>query len=125
MIPSATEAKLGSLYITAKKLIPIYQTHIERGWPQLPRSVQTDNTTAVGVVNKILVSNKLKSMDLRYHWLCCQAAQEQIRFYWDKGSYNWGDCSTKHHPPIYHKSKHPLFAGAASLLHRALLCQAQ
>ena len=110
---SAAEAELGALYITARKLLPLRQTLIEMGWPQPPTPVQTDNTTAVGVVNKTLVSNNLKSMDLRFHWLRCQEAQEQLRFYCDKGPNNWGNYSTKHHPPIYHESKRPLFAGAA------------
>ena len=69
VMASAAEAELGALFITAKKVLPICQTLIEMGWPQPPIPVQTDNTTAVGVVNKTLVSNKLKSMDLVYHWL--------------------------------------------------------
>jgi len=117
---SAAEVELGALFITTKKVLPIRQTLIEMGWPQPPTPVQTDNTTAVGVVNKTLVSNKLKSMDLRYHWLRCRAAQEQLRFYWDKGSSNWGDYSTKHHPPIYLESKRPLFTGAATHLYQTL-----
>ena len=120
VMASAAEAELGALFITAKKVLPIRQTLIEMGWPQPPTPIQTDNTTAVGVVNKTLVSNKLKSMDLRYHWLRCRAAQDQFRFYWDKGSSNWGDYSTKHHPPVYHESKRPLFAGAAKRLYQAL-----
>jgi len=95
---SAAVAELGALFITAKKVLPICQTLMELGWSQPPTPIQTDNTTAVCVVNKTLVSNKLKSMDLHYHWLRCRASQEQLRFYWDKGSSNWGDCSTKHNP---------------------------
>ena len=117
---SAAEAELGALFITAKKVLPIRQTLIEMGWPHPPTPVQTDNTTAVGVVNKILVSNKLKSMDLRYHWLRCRAAQDQLRFYWGKGSINPGDYSTNHQPPVYHESKRPLFVGVATRLYQAL-----
>ena len=91
------------------------------GWPQPPTPVQTDNTTAAGMVNKTLVSNKLKSMDLRFHWLRCHTAQDQFRFYWDKGPNNWGDYITKHHPLVYHESKRHLFASAASFLRHALL----
>ena len=98
VMASAAEAELGALFITAKKVLPICQTLIEMGWPQPRTPIQTDNTTVVGVVNKTLVSNKLKSMDLRYHWLRYQAAQDQLHFYWDKGLSNWGDYSTKHHP---------------------------
>ena len=120
VMTSAAEAELGALFIAAQKLVPLRQTLCEMGWPQPPTPVQTDNTTAAGVVNKTLVSNKLKSMDLRFHWLRCRTAQDQFRFYWDKGPNNWGDYSTKHHPPVYHESKRELFAGAASLLHHAL-----
>ena len=117
---SAAEAELGALFIAAQKLVPLRQTLCEMGWPQPPTPVQTDNTTAAGVVNKTLVSNILKFMDLRFHWLRCRTAQDQFRFYWDKGPNNWGDYSTKHHPPVYHESKRKLFAGTASLLHHAL-----
>ena len=71
VMSSAAEAELGALYISVRKLLPIRQTLIKMGWPQPPTPVQTDNTTAVGVVNKTLVSKKLKSMDLRFHWLRC------------------------------------------------------
>jgi hypothetical protein len=121
VMASVADAEWGVLFIATQKILPLRQTLIEMGWPQPPTPVQTDNTTTVGVVNKTLVSNKLKSMDLRYHWLRCRAAQKHIHFYWDKGSHNWGDYRTKHHPPIYHESKRPLFTGAASLLHHTLL----
>jgi hypothetical protein len=64
----------------------------------------------VGVVNKTIVPKKLKSMDLRYHWLRCREAQEQLRMYWDSGKRNWGDYSSKHHPPAHHIAQRPLFA---------------
>ena len=97
---SAAEAELGALFIAAQKLIPLRHTLVEMGWSQPPTPVQTNNTTAAGVVNKTLVSNKLKSMDLCFHWLQCRATQDQLRFYWDKGPNNWGDYHTKHHPPV-------------------------
>ena len=73
--------------------------------------LQTDNSTADGVVNNIIVPKRLKSMDLRLHWLRCREAQGQFRFYWDKGTANWADYHTTHHPPCYHESQRPLHAG--------------
>ena len=93
------------------------------GWPQPPTPIQTDNTTAEGVVNNKIVTKKLKSMDLRLHWLRCQEAQKQFRFYWDKGPNNWGDYHTKQHPPVYHEAKRPLFAGCAHILLHILRAQ--
>ena len=73
--------------------------------------IQTDNTTAAGVVNNTIIPKKSKSMDLRFWWLKCREAQQQFRFYWAPGRDNWGDYSTKHHPPIYHASNRARCAG--------------
>ena len=56
VMTSAAEAKLGALYITAQKMVPMRQTLIEMGWPQPPTPIQTDNTTAEGVVNNTIVA---------------------------------------------------------------------
>jgi hypothetical protein len=51
VMSSAAEAKLGALYIDARKAVP--QRHLleEMGHPQPPTPIQTDNSTALGVVN--------------------------------------------------------------------------
>jgi hypothetical protein len=65
--------------------------------------MQTDNTTALGVVNKN-VMKKIKWMDMKYHWLRCRISQMQFKHYWAAGSTNLGDYFTKHHPTIYHQT---------------------
>ena len=105
VMSSAAEAELAALFIMAKELVPLRQTLTEMGWPQPKTPVQTDNSTAVGVTNKTIVPKRTKSMDMRFHWLCCREAQGQFRFYWDKGANIKGGYSTKHHPDTYHESK--------------------
>jgi hypothetical protein len=75
-----------------------------------------DNSTAIGVTNLTNVLKKTKSMDLRLWWLRYQESQQQFRYYWDKGSHNWADYHTKHHPPIYHEANRPIHAGAIAQL---------
>ena len=111
VVTSAAEAELSALFECAKAMVPLRQALTEMGWPQPPSPLQTDNSTADGVVNNTIVPKKLKSMDLRLHWLRCREAQGQFRFYWDKGTNNWGDYHSKHHPPIHHESQRPLHAG--------------
>ncbi len=113
---SAAKAELGALYTTAKEMVPLRQTFIKIGWPQPHTPIQTDTSTAVDITNLTIVLQKTKSMDLRLWWLCCQESQQQFRYYWDKGSHNWADYHTKHHPPIYHKANRPTHAGAAAQL---------
>ena len=123
VMTSAAEAELAALYTTSQKLVPMRQTLTEMGWPQPPTSTQTDNTTAEDVVNNKIVTKKLKSMDLKLHWLRCWEAQKQSRLYWYKGPNNWGDYHTKQHPPVYHEAKCPLFAGFSHILLHVLRSQ--
>ena len=82
------------------------------GWKQPPYPVQSEKSTAVGMTNCKLIPRKSKSWDLRLNWLRCREAQDQFRFYWDKGPNNNDNYSTKHHPDIYHETKSSMgFAG--------------
>jgi hypothetical protein len=47
---SAAEAKLGALYINAREAVPCRTLLREMGHPQPPTPIQTDNSTALGVV---------------------------------------------------------------------------
>ena len=68
VMSSAAEAKVGALYINCREAVPARQTLEFMGHPQPPTPMQTDNTTALGVVNNNVLK-KLKSMDIKYHWL--------------------------------------------------------
>ena len=78
VMSSAAEAELGALYINCRKAIPARHTLIEMGHPQLPTPVQTDNTTALGVVNNIIASRRTKAIDMRFHWLRNRIQQLQF-----------------------------------------------
>jgi hypothetical protein len=80
------------------------------GWPQLQSPIQTDNSIAVGVTNKTIVPKRSIMMDMRLWWLRYRGSQNQFRYYWDAGSENWADYSTKHHPKIYHGAHCPTHA---------------
>jgi hypothetical protein len=45
------EAELGTLYINAREAVPQCQTLAEMGHKQPPTPMQTNNSTALGVVN--------------------------------------------------------------------------
>ena len=69
-------------------MISIWQNLAEMGWLQPPSPVQTDNSSAEGVVNNTILPWKIKSMDLQFHWLRCQEAQSIFRYYWTPGLIN-------------------------------------
>jgi hypothetical protein len=75
---SAAKSELAALFITAQEMIPHRQTLINMGWPQPKSPIQTDNSTAAGVVNNTIVPRRSKMMDLCFLWLRCQASQDQF-----------------------------------------------
>jgi hypothetical protein len=68
VMSSATEAEIEALYINCREAIPARHTLQYLGHKQPPTPMQTDNTTALGVVNNNIMK-KLKAMDMKYHWL--------------------------------------------------------
>jgi hypothetical protein len=86
------------------------------GWPQPKSPIQTDNSTATGVAEKMIVPRRAKMMDMHFWWLWCRASQDQFRYYWDAGSKNWADYHTKQHPDIYHKAHQSTHAGIWDLV---------
>ena len=76
VMSSAAEAELGALFINCREAIPARHALEIMGHKQPPTPVHTDNTTALGVVNKHIASKRLKSMDMKLHWLRCRIAQK-------------------------------------------------
>ncbi len=83
VMSSAAEAKLGAFYINACKAIPQCQLleEMEMGHPQPPTPMQTDNSTALGVVTSNIQQRQTKAMDMQFHWLRCREAQNQLCFF--------------------------------------------
>ena len=71
----------------------------EMKWPHPKSPIQTDNSSAAGVVNNDIVPSKLKKMERRLNWIRCREDQGQFRYYWASVSSNWGDYRTKYPPP--------------------------
>ena len=65
--------------------------------------MQTDNSTAKGVVDNKDQPKRTKPIDMRFHWLRCRINQKQFRFYQRPGTANLADYWTKHHPGIHNK----------------------
>jgi hypothetical protein len=69
VMSSAVEAELGALFINAKIAVPMRKTLEELGHPQPQTPVQTDNSTAYGVINNKIQPKATKAMDMRFYWL--------------------------------------------------------
>jgi hypothetical protein len=78
IMSSAAEAELGALYINAREAIPMRHLLKEMGQKQPPTPIQTDNSTAHGVISNNIQPCRIKAMDMRFHWLCCRESQGQF-----------------------------------------------
>jgi hypothetical protein len=109
------KAKIGALYINCRESVPACHTLEFLGHPQPPTLIQTDNTTALGIVNNNAMK-KLKAMDMKYHWLWDRISQKQYRHYWAPGNKNKGNYITKHHAPVHHEAMQSTFLTSIATL---------
>jgi hypothetical protein len=107
----AAKSELAAFFIVAREMIPHRQTLISMGWPQPKSPIQTDNLTAAGVTNKMIVPCRAKMMDMHFWWLRSRVSQDQFRYYWDPGSKTWAEYHTQHHSGIYHEAHCSTHAG--------------
>jgi hypothetical protein len=105
VMSSAAEAELGVLYINACEAVPQCCTLEEMGYKQPPTPMQTNNTTAIGVVNNNIQPKHTKAMDMHFNWLRCCKTQNQFHFFWHPGPTNKADYWTKHHCAAHHIEK--------------------
>ena len=80
VLSMAAKAKVGALYMNGRESVPARHILEFMRHKQPPTPMQTDNTTALGVVNSNVIK-KIKSMDMKYHWLRCRISQNQFRHY--------------------------------------------
>ncbi len=113
---SASEAELGALYINTIEAVSIRNILMEMGHPQPKTPVQTDNTTALGVVTSNIQSRRTKEMDMRFHWLRDRQSQGHFHFYWTVGKKIRADYWTKHHCAAHHQVHREIFLTPAKLL---------
>ncbi len=78
VMSSAAEAEIRALYLNAQEAVYLWQILTKMGHPQPPTPIQTDNTTAEGLVNHKIQPKRTKAMDMRFHWLSDREQQQQF-----------------------------------------------
>jgi hypothetical protein len=82
---SATEAKLGALFLNAQEAKILHLTLDELGHPQPPTLIHINNTTTVGIVNNTIKPQQSRAMEMRYLWLLDGKTQKYFKFYYMPG----------------------------------------
>jgi hypothetical protein len=80
--------------------------------------IQTNNSTAEGVINSKIQPKRTKLMDMHFEWLKEREEKEQFCFYWRSGKNNLADYFRKHHPLAHHHNvREDFLTCVADLLH--------
>jgi hypothetical protein len=103
VVASAAEAEIGALYLNVKEGVNISNILWEMGHPQPATHMQTDNTTAHGILRGTCKQQRGKTIDMRFYWVRDRAQQEQFDIGWGPSAQNLGGYFTKHHTPAHHK----------------------
>jgi hypothetical protein len=111
---SAAEAKLGALYINTCEAVPCRTALHKMGHPQPPTPIQTDNSTALGVVTNNILPRQTKAMDMHFWWLRDRDEQGPFRFFWRPSTTNLSNNWTKHHCSSHHQEKRSKFSPHSS-----------
>jgi hypothetical protein len=74
---SAAEAEVGSIFSNAKEAAQLRVVLEEMGHRQPATPIQTDNSTAYGILNNKLNQKRSKVMDIRFYWVRDRIAQKQ------------------------------------------------
>ena len=98
---SAAEAELGGLFINAKEGEVLRTSLEEMGHPQVPIPMQTDNSTASGIINETVKQRRSKDIEMRFYWVRDICKEKHFLIYWAPKKYNMGDYHTKFHSPSY------------------------
>jgi hypothetical protein len=109
VMSSAAEAEVGTAYINAREALPMRVALEEMGHPQPPTPLQTDNSTAYGIIHDTVKQRQSKAIDMRFYWLRDRQTQEQFNIYWGPGNSNMADYQSKHHPPSHHTRVRPYY----------------
>ena len=109
VMASAAEAEVAALYLNAQEALPIRQCLIDMGHPQPATPMNTDNQTAMGILNGTIKQKRSKAIDMRFYWLKDRAEQGQFDIKWVPGKYNLADYFTKHHPGSHHRKVRPIY----------------
>jgi hypothetical protein len=108
VMSSAAEAEIGALYLNAKEATVIRTTLDEMGHPQPATPMETDNSTACGIMNRTVKQVRSKAIDMRFYWVRDCVEQGHFRIYWAPGVKNMADYFTKHHSSAHHRYMRPI-----------------
>ena len=114
VLASVAEAEIAACFYNAQEACALRTALEYLGHPQPATPIQTDNSTADGILNGTVKQKRSKAIDMRFYWLRDRIEQKQFQVHWQPGSANFADYFTKHHPAKHHQNIRPAYLVAIS-----------
>lgn len=108
VVSAASESEIAAAHVNSKEGIPERICILEMNHPQPSTPLELDNTTAHGILTKMLISRRSKSIDMRLFWLRDRDNQNQFNIHWNRGTRNTVNYYTKHFLASYHQQMRKL-----------------
>jgi hypothetical protein len=89
VMSSAAEAQLGSTFINTKEGIPTHVVFEELGHAHPTTPLQTNNSTACGIITDTVNHKRSKAIDVHFYWVKDIVHQCQYNIYWAPGVKTW------------------------------------
>ena len=107
VVSSSVEAETCGTFNKRKTSISMRPALIALEHKKPATPLKTDNYTTCGFENLGMKPKRLKTWDMKWHWLRDKEALDQLRVYWNKGTNNDSDYYTNRYPPIHHRQMRP------------------
>ena len=121
VVTSAAEAEMSGIFHNAKTAINIRNILEALNHKQPPIPLKTDNATANAFVHSNMKQKRSKSWDMRYWWLREKMTKKLFNIFWEKGSKNLADYTTKHHSKSHHLVMRPRYLYSSPRAHTSVL----
>ena len=121
VVASVAEAEYAVLFLAGQEAACLCNILCSLGYPQPPTIILCDNNCAVGIALDIIKPKRIKSVDMRYHWIRDRIQQGQYIVTWRKGSDNLADFFMKPLSVHLRQSLMPLLVHVSAALSAANL----
>ena len=81
--------------------------------------MQTDNSTANGIVKNTVLKKGSKAVDMQFHWIQYQIKQDHLHVLCKLVTENLGDNFTKNHPPHDHREIRTIYLNTKATIYKS------
>jgi hypothetical protein len=108
-LASVAEAEIAACFYNTQEACAFQTTLETAGHPEPATPIQTNNSTADGILNATVKQKQSKAIDMCFYWLLDRIEQKQFQVHCQPGHTNFADYFTKHHLAKHYQNIRPAY----------------